>query len=46
MHDVDDPNRRAVLELVLTCTPTQLDEVFEDFQEFVRSVRAADSGSD
>ena len=46
MHDVDDPNRRAVLELVLTCTPAQLDEVFEDFQEFVRSVRAADSDTD
>lgn len=39
MHDVDDPQRRAVLELVLTCTPAQLDDVFDDFQQFVRTVR-------
>ncbi|HEY7596061.1 MAG TPA: hypothetical protein VH969_23160 [Actinophytocola sp.] len=41
MHDVDDPRRRAVLELVLTCTPEQLEEVFADFQAFVQSVRPA-----
>jgi hypothetical protein len=39
MHDVADPAKRAVLELVLTCTPDQLDEVLADFQEFVRTVR-------
>jgi hypothetical protein len=39
MHDVVDPAKRAVLELVLTCTPDQLDEVLADFQEFVRTVR-------
>lgn len=40
---IDDshPDRRAVLELVLTCKPGQLDAVFEDFQAFVRSVRLA-----
>jgi hypothetical protein len=42
MRDADDPRRRAVLELVLTCTPEQLDEVFADFQDFVRSVRPAE----
>lgn len=39
MQDVDQPQRRAVLELVLTCTPAQLDDVFPDFQEFVRTVK-------
>lgn len=41
LQDVDDPAKRAVLELVLTCTPAQLDVVFEDFQQFVRTVRPA-----
>lgn len=41
LRDVDDPDRRAVLELVLTCTPGQLEDVFEDFQQFVRTVRPA-----
>lgn len=41
MHDVDDPAKRVVLELVLTCTPAQLGDVFEDFQRFVRTVRPA-----
>ncbi|MGH3758423.1 hypothetical protein [Actinophytocola sp.] len=44
MHDVEDPERRAVLEFMLTCTEAQLDDVFEDFQEFVRTVRAAEPG--
>jgi len=43
MQDVHDPRRRAVLELVLTCTPDQLDAVFADFQAFVRTVRPAGS---
>jgi hypothetical protein len=42
LPDIEDPDRRAVLELVLTCTPDQLGAVIEDFQEFVRSVRPAD----
>lgn len=41
MSDEVDPSRRAVLELVLTCTPEQLDTVFADFQNFVRTVRPA-----
>jgi hypothetical protein len=41
VHDVEDPSRRAVLEFVLTCTPDQLEDVFTDFQDFVRTVRAA-----
>lgn len=41
LQDVDQPSRRAVIELVLTCTPAQLEDVFEDFQEFVRTVRPA-----
>ena len=39
MADVDDPAKRVVLELVLTCKPSQLEDVFEDFQQFVRTVR-------
>jgi hypothetical protein len=45
MQDIYDPRRRAVLELVLTCTPEQLDDVFADFQAFVRTVRPAATGS-
>jgi hypothetical protein len=41
MTDVDDPAKRVVLELVLTCTPAQLDTVIDDFQQFVRTVRPA-----
>lgn len=41
MQDVQDPAKRVVTELVLTCKPAQLDEVFGDFQEFVSSVRPA-----
>jgi hypothetical protein len=41
MSDVDDPAKRVVLELVLTCKPSQLADVFEDFQQFVRTVRPA-----
>jgi hypothetical protein len=39
MDDYYDRRRRAVIELVLTCTPEQLDEVLADFQQFVRTVR-------
>ncbi|TQK96135.1 hypothetical protein FB563_1068 [Streptomyces puniciscabiei] len=44
MEDVDRPSQRAVIELVLTAKPTQLEAVLDDFKEFVRSVRA-DEGS-
>jgi hypothetical protein len=43
MTDVDDPAKRVVLELVLTCTAEQLDTVIGDFQEFVRTVRPAEA---
>ncbi|MQA09833.1 MAG: hypothetical protein GEU98_15040 [Pseudonocardiaceae bacterium] len=43
MHDIDDPSKRAVIELILTCKPTQLEDVFGDFQEFVRTVRPAEA---
>jgi hypothetical protein len=43
MNDVNDPRRRAVLELVLTCKPNQLDDVLADFQRFVQTVRPAGS---
>lgn len=39
MLDVDDPQKRAVVELVLTATPKQLPSVVTDFQSFVRTVR-------
>lgn len=41
MRDEQDSSRRAVIELVLTCTPEQLEQVFADFQGFVRTVRPA-----
>src|SRR5262249_326183 len=44
LEDVDRPSQRAVIELVLTAKPGQLEQVVDDFQEFVRSVRA-DEGS-
>jgi hypothetical protein len=42
MEDVKDPGKRAVIELVLTAKPSQLQEVIEDFKQFVRTVRLAD----
>jgi hypothetical protein len=43
MNDVHD--QRTVLELVLTCTPEQLDDVLSDFQQFVGTVRPAEANS-
>ncbi len=43
MNDVNDPRLRAVVELVLTCKPNQLDDVLADFQRFVQTVRPAAS---
>jgi hypothetical protein len=42
MQDVRDPAKRAVIELALTAKPNHLDEIADDFKEFVRSVRPAD----
>jgi hypothetical protein len=39
MSDVDDETRRVVLQLALTATEAQLDDVLGDFQRFVASVR-------
>ena len=39
MSDVDDERKRVVLRLALTATEEQLDEVLDDFQRFVASVR-------
>jgi hypothetical protein len=43
LDDIHDPRRRAVLELVLTCTPEQLEAVVPDFQRFVGTIRPASS---
>lgn len=45
MDDVNDPRRRAVLELVLTSTPDQFDDVLPDFQRFVGTVRPVQADS-
>jgi hypothetical protein len=42
MQDVHDPAKRAVIELVLTANLSQVEEVLDDFKEFVRTVRPAD----
>jgi len=42
MEDVNTPAKRAVLEFVLTAKQNQLDEVIEDFRQFLRTVRPAD----
>lgn len=40
MRDIDDASKRVVVQLALTATPEQLDEVIGDFQAFVTSIRA------
>jgi hypothetical protein len=45
MDDVHDQHRRAVLELVLTCSPEQFDDALPDFQRFVGTIRSAQVGS-
>lgn len=42
MEDVRNPAQRAVIELVLTATPNQLDELIGDYEEFLRTVEPAD----
>ncbi|WP_260638874.1 hypothetical protein [Streptomyces angustmyceticus] len=39
MHDAHDPSKHAVIELALTAKQSQLDQVADDFEEFVRSIR-------
>lgn len=45
MLDVHEPAKRAVIQLVLTCTREQLDGEIGDFQEFVRTVRPTDASA-
>ncbi|MFF6993745.1 hypothetical protein ACFY93_02085 [Streptomyces sp. NPDC008313] len=45
LPDVTDPRRRAVIQLVLTATEAQHDDVLPDFQVFVGSVRP-DTGTE
>lgn len=39
LQDIEDPRKRAIVELALTCTPRQFSSLASDFGEFVRSVR-------
>ena len=41
MHDAHNPTEHAVIELALTAKQSQLDQVADDFEEFVRSIRPA-----
>lgn len=45
VQDVQDPAKRAVIELALTVKPSQLNQVVDDFKDFVRTVRPADSAA-
>jgi hypothetical protein len=45
VDDVHVPGRRAVLELVLTCTLEQLADVLSDFKRFVGTIRPAQVGA-
>ncbi|HEV7973961.1 hypothetical protein [Amycolatopsis sp.] len=42
MHDVDEPAKRAIIDLVLTTTADRFDEFVKDFQNFVRSVKPSE----
>jgi hypothetical protein len=42
MHDVDEPAKRAIIDLVLTTTADRFDEFVKDFQYFVRSVKPSE----
>jgi hypothetical protein len=39
MDDKSHPNRRAVLEIVLSATPAQFEQVVDDFQQFLKTIR-------
>ncbi|WP_447003503.1 hypothetical protein ACRAKI_28105 [Saccharothrix isguenensis] len=39
MPDVRDENRRAVLEIVLSATPEQFEDLVGDFQAFLKTIR-------
>jgi len=42
MHDVDEPAKRAIIDLVLTTTADRFEEFVKDFQYFVRSVKPSE----
>ncbi|WP_405747030.1 hypothetical protein OG422_28465 [Streptomyces sp. NBC_01525] len=46
MQDVHNLAEHAVIELVLTAKSTQIAQVEEDFKDFVRSLRPADSSAE
>ncbi|MGW2586382.1 hypothetical protein ACWCYZ_34605 [Streptomyces virginiae] len=46
LTDTEDPHKRAMIRLALTATTAQHDEVLEEFQDFVRSVRPTDDGAE
>jgi hypothetical protein len=39
MADVRDERRRAVLEIVLSATPGQFEDLVGDFQAFLKTIR-------
>jgi hypothetical protein len=39
MPDVRDKSRRAVLEIVLSATPEQFEDLVDDFQAFLKTIR-------
>jgi hypothetical protein len=43
MHDIEEPAKRAIIDLVLTTTADRFDEFVKDFQYFVRTVKPSDS---
>ncbi|MFE0375385.1 hypothetical protein ACFW1M_07305 [Streptomyces inhibens] len=45
MQDARDPSTHAVIELALTAKQSQLDQVADDFEDFVKSIRPAGPGA-
>lgn len=45
LEDVKNSAKRVVLEFALTAKPSQLDQVIEDYQAFIRTVRPAGEAS-
>jgi hypothetical protein len=45
MADVRDERRRAVLEIVLSATPGQFEDLVDDFQAFLKTIRPDEGAS-
>ncbi|MEV8436754.1 hypothetical protein AB0425_05225 [Actinosynnema sp. NPDC051121] len=45
MADTRDERRRAVLEIVLSATPAQFEELVDDFQAFLKTIRPDEGAS-